>query len=75
MARYHLYKQTRIYEGQPYAGYSMEFVRPLRDEAASDDLEEAKHMAEALEQVNPVGWNIWDSTTGKLVSGHDMFKE
>ncbi len=65
--RYHVCKQTRLYQGFPYAGYSS------NDEPCdSDDLDEALALAADLQKRNPIGWNVYDSQTGKLVYGHNF---
>jgi hypothetical protein len=72
VARYHVVKATRIYEGSGYSGYSAQQVgapQPVEE----DSLEEAKKWLIRLEAFNPVGWNIYDSTTGECVVGLDHF--
>lgn len=74
--RYHVFKQTRIYEGEPYTGYSMELIGHVdEDKAESDDLKSAIRLARSLQEANPVGWNVFDSTTGKCVHGFDLFSD
>lgn len=68
--KYHLCKATRIYGGEPYNGPSSNGMN-----AEAETLEEAKIMADKLNERNPVGWNIWDSETGKIVIGNDFFSE
>ena len=62
-------KQTRLYAGFPYCGYSSNGIR-----AEADTLAAAQSLRDELQEFNPVGWNIWDSSTGKLVEGMDHFK-
>ena len=76
MAKYHLEKQTRIYTNEPYSGHSTQAISELpgyNGKAETDSLEEAIAMREKLQKYNPVGWNIWNSETGILVEGLDMF--
>jgi|ADurb_Gel_02_Slu_FD_contig_31_1267005_length_292_multi_2_in_0_out_0_1 hypothetical protein len=67
---YHIEKDTRIYCGVPYCGYSsggemMQF----------DTLEEAREAKERLEIANSgVGWNIWNAETKEIVDGVDQFE-
>lgn len=71
--RYHLEKQTRLYGGQGYDGHTARqcgYLGPME----FDDLETARKVRLRLQVVNPVGWNIWDSTTRELVEGFDMFE-
>lgn len=74
---YHIFKQTRVYEGEPYCGYtSFNHESGKKEKLEFADLEEAKRfIQEYLNIVNPVGWNIWDAETGKLVEGNDFFAE
>jgi hypothetical protein len=64
---YHLFKQTRIYEGRPYCG-------PTSDGSPAEwkTLAEAKTAQQMFNERNPVGWNIYDAETLKLVDGHDF---
>ena len=66
--RYHLCKQTRGYNGQPYCGPTSNGIL-----AGSDDLDEALKMAKKFNIENTVGWNVYDSITGLLVEGFDLF--
>lgn len=68
--RYHICKQTRVYDGEPYCGYSSG-----DNPAESDDLDEAISMSKDMMKNNPVGWNVFDSMTDKLVYGTDFFKD
>lgn len=67
---FHIQKDTRIYCGVPYCGYSsngemMQF----------GTLEEARKAKARLEIANSgVGWNIWDANTGGIVEGVDQFE-
>jgi hypothetical protein len=63
---YHLYKQTRIYAGEPYSG-------PTSDEKPAEykSLEEAIIAKKEFTERNPVGWNIYNGDTGELVIGFD----
>lgn len=67
---FHLCKQTRIYQGRPYCGYTSNNVP-----AEFKSLEVARKMQAMFNARNPVGWNIWDAETGKLVDGFDHFEE
>lgn len=63
---YHLFKQTRIYHGRPYCGPTSN-----NQNAEYSDLKSAQHACELFTIANPVGWNIYDATTGELVEGID----
>lgn len=67
---YHLCKQTRFYDGEPYCGYSSDNI-PCEFEKLDDAQEKVKE----LNISNPVGWNIWDSETGELVDGFDFMEQ
>jgi hypothetical protein len=67
---YHIIKQTRLYSGHPYCGYSSNNM-PM----AFSSLEEARRAVRHLQDVNPVGWNIFEAETEKLIDGHDYFKD
>lgn len=67
---YHLYKQTRIYAGHPYWGPTSNGIP-----AQYETLEEAKQAQAEFNERNPVGWNIYDEETGRLVDGVDMHGE
>lgn len=66
--RYHLCKQTRLYNGQPYCGPTSN-GKP----AESNSLDRAIRMAKKFNIENPVGWNVYDSVTGLLIDGFDFF--
>lgn len=66
---FHLCKQTRIYTGEPYCGYSS---KNIPQEFIS--LYEAKEAQKELQKINPVGWNIYNAETGELVEGIDFFE-
>jgi hypothetical protein len=65
---FHIEKQTRIYDGEPYCGPSSNYI-PL----AFASIEEAKRKISLLNEINPVGWNIWNSNTRELVHGINFF--
>ena len=67
---YHLCKQTRIYDGHPYCGPTSNGMP-----AQYDTLEEAKKAQAEFNERNPVGWNIYDEDTGKLIDGVDVHGE
>ena len=62
--KYHLCKASRSYSGRPYAGPSSDGIA-----CETDDMEEALAMRRDLIDRNPVGWDIYDSTTHKKVVG------
>ena len=62
MKRYHLCKQSRLYYGEPYCGPTSGGKK-----AEFDSLEEAKLMAFLYNEKNPVGWDVYDSTTEEKV--------
>lgn len=66
---YHIVKQTRVYDGDPYCGYSSDNI-PME----FNTIEEAVIKAKELQLLNPVGWNVFDSSTRRCVYGKDMFK-
>lgn len=72
-SRYHLCKQTRVYEGEPYHGHTSESLG-LVGPAEFDNLEEAIFWSLKFQQYNPVGWNVFDSQTGQCLVGKDLFK-
>lgn len=66
MVMYHLFKQSREYTGIPYSGPNS------RDQPAQyKTLKEAKKAQEHFNNINPVGWNIYNSETFELVDGVD----
>ena len=76
MTMYHLCKQTRLYDGEPYSGpSSFNADSGVKEICEAPTMLEAKSLQEKLQSINPVGWNIWDSTTGKLMDGCDMFSD
>lgn len=78
MAKFHLEKQTRLYVGEPYSGPSCEVIAHLSEfagAAESVSIEGAIEMKKLLSKHNPVGWNIWDSETQKLVAGINFFED
>ena len=74
MAKYHVEKQTRLYDGRGYDGFSCSLIDHLGC-LETNDLAEAKSWVQQLQSVNPVGWNIWDSETGDLVDGFNHFSQ
>jgi len=64
---YHLCKQTRTYEGEPYCGPTS-YNKPA----------EFKFLADAIAATktfiirNPVGWNVYNSVTKELSYGYDF---
>ena len=66
MARYHLHKGTRGYNGYPYQGPSNDGVP-----AEAETLAEALVIRSRLMMRNPgVGWGVYDTLTQKNVSLH-----
>jgi hypothetical protein len=61
--RYHLFKRTRVYGGQPYCGPTSGGIS-----AEYGTLEAAQQAAYSFTIRNPVGWDIYDSETGILVT-------
>jgi hypothetical protein len=59
---FHLFKQSRVYTGQCYCGPTNGFRR-----AEYKTLKLAKEQRDAFQQRNPVGWDIYDAKTKKLV--------
>lgn len=59
---YHLFKQSRIYEGRPYCGPTSNNVPASF--ATFDGAFSAKRI---FTEKNPVGWDIYDADTQKLV--------
>jgi len=66
---YHLCKQSRVYNGHPYQGYTSNNIP-----AEYETFEEAKKARDVFNKSNPVGWNIYDSVSGELVDGIDFHK-
>ncbi len=63
MARYHLFKGTRGYDGHAYRGPSSG-----GEAAEASTLEEAEAWRNRLLQANPgVGWGIYDTKRGENV--------
>jgi hypothetical protein len=62
MTRYHIIKSSRVYLGAPYTGPSNSGVP-----AQADNLSDAIALRDQLLSRNPVGWDIYDSVTGKKV--------
>lgn len=74
MKRYHIEKQTRLYSGEGYSGYtssSLGIPGPLE----FDTIEECLELLPKLQDTNPVGWNVFDSITGECVIGQNLFKD
>lgn len=66
MARYHLHKGTRGYDGHPYQGPSNDGVP-----AEAETLAEALVIRSRLMMRNPgVGWGVYDTLSHKNVSLH-----
>ena len=61
---FHLCKHSRLYTNDPYMGPSSDYKR-----AECETLDQAIEMQKVLTRRNPVGWEIYDSTTGKLIKG------
>lgn len=68
--RFHLCKQSRMYSGFPYSGYTSEGMV-----GEAETLEEAIELARKFTEINPVGWDVYDSTTGQQVYGRFVDKE
>jgi hypothetical protein len=60
---------TRIYSGFAYSG-------PTSNDKPAEykTLVEAQKARDDFDKRNPVGWNIWDSETLKLIEGTDHFQ-
>ena len=54
MGKYHLFKETRLYEGLPYSGFTSD-----GHIMAFDTLEDARLAKILLNKINPVGWDIY----------------
>lgn len=65
--RYHLFKQTRLYSGEPYQGPTSNY-----QPAEYDTKEDAIAAAAEFNERNPVGWNVWDTETDTLVYGYNI---
>ena len=65
---YHLCKQSRVYDGDPYRGPTSNGML-----AEYETLEEAKVAQRDFTESNPVGWNIYNAETKVLVDGYDFF--
>jgi len=59
---YHLFKQSRMYTGRPYCGPTSN-----REPAEYSTLKQARAAKKEFTRWNPVGWDIYDSETGKKV--------
>lgn len=64
---YHLYKQTRIYDGHPYWGPTNNKIP-----AQYETLKKAKQAQTEFNKHNPIDWNIYDEETGRLVNNINM---
>ena len=60
--KYHIIKESRVYNGKCYCGASSNNT-PLEFETLID----AKQTIINLLKINPVGWVIYNSTTLKLI--------
>lgn len=60
---FHLFKQTRAYNGDPYWGPTSDYKL-----ASYKTLEAAKIAKLLFQERSPVGWNIFNGETGELVS-------
>lgn len=67
---FHLFKQTRAYNGEPYCGPTSDYTP-----ASYKTIEAAKIAKLLFQERNPVGWNIFNAETGEIVSGYDYFVE
>ncbi len=67
---FHLFKQTRVYDGYAYCGVTS-YGKP----AEYATLEKAQQAVKEFTERNPVGWNIYDADTGKLIEGFDYPEE
>lgn len=70
MNKYHIFKQTKMYEGKPY--YTDSFApSPLE----FNSIKLAIAVASYMRILNPSGWNIWDASTSRLIDGIDIFSK
>lgn len=60
-------KQSRAFSNQGYQGPSLGRAGIQLDLAEVDSLSEAQDCAERLLAVNPVGWVVVSSQTGKVI--------
>lgn len=60
--KYHIVKRSRVYHGLPYRGPTSCHLP-----AQTDSLEDARLIASAMTNRNPVGWDIYDSETKERV--------
>ncbi len=63
--KYHLFKKSRTYNGHPYHG---QLWRQAFEPAETNSLTFARAMVQILTMKNPVGWDIYDSDTGEIVT-------
>jgi hypothetical protein len=65
--RFCVLKSSRAFSGQGYKGPSLERAGYRLDYAEFDELDDAKTCALKLLGVNPVGWEVHDSVTKRIV--------
>jgi hypothetical protein len=62
LSLFHLFKSTRIYSGRPYCGPASGGVP-----AEFEDIGDALRAQSMMSERNPVGFDVFDSTTGQCV--------
>lgn len=65
MAKYHIAKATRWYQGNPYQGPSNDNQR-----AECDTMEEVEALIAKLTKYNGCGWRVYNSVTLEEVEGY-----
>lgn len=66
MPRYHITKATQSWQGQGYMGFTS-MVIGHTGRLEFDDYAFCVKLLPVLLDVNPVGWCLWDSLSGRLL--------
>lgn len=72
MKRYHVVKTGTRYEGEGYQGHSAQQCG-YAGKLEFEELRDARVATVHLDEFNPVGWCVFDHTTGDCVFGHNLY--
>ena len=68
MMAYHLFKKSRVYSGRAYEGQTCDRAG-VPSPAEFERLTDAMQAKEKMDKLNPVGFDIYNSTTGEKIYG------